>query len=662
MRVILADLRVNELTGGEIPLGIANIASYAQHAVAGLDVELVIDPHELDRSLEKDAPDALLLSNYCWNKNISLRMAARAKRLHPECVVVMGGPNISQDEGRREKFLSENPFVDFYVLHDGEIPCASLLGAISRLGGAQAVKENPEGLTSTAFLQDGAYVEVPALERLASLDDIPSPYLSDHLDRFFAMRLLPKIQSSRGCPYTCAYCNMGDRFHGVMPRMSVERFRADMEIIVDLMNRHGYEFRVVNLIDNNFGLFPEDVQKAQFIRHLQETTGYPSMITMYTAKVVNERVFRAASILKDMAYVSNTSQTLHMPTLKAIHRPNKGVEAFVETSRRLKREGFRTQSEVISGLPLETWESFRRGVDVLDGLGFDDYIIYQLTIIDGAPMDDPQYLARYGMEIKYRLYPNSVIEIGGETIGEFEKVVVKTSTLSEQEYHAIRLFTFLLRLQVALQQPALFGYLRERHGLTGPALADAVMARVRGGRDGGNRAAGLLRRFADDARAELLDEPVLRDAPAPVNLVHAYRARILANAFGDLCALYRQVVDELLPAGNATPDEARLLDAMFEAVTVTDLRSHLPKAIAQGAGEAANVQVTALNPDELIAQAQTGTPLAGMRLAPGTFRVPQRLREDVKAFVRLAGKGDEHLILAYSTLTQMPFRLVEEAK
>jgi radical SAM superfamily enzyme YgiQ (UPF0313 family) len=656
MRAILADLRVNELTGGEIPLGLANIASYALDALPGLETLLTVDPSELARFLEGKAPDVLMLSNYCWNKNISLRMAAYAKRLHPGCAIVMGGPNIANDAKRRAQFLKDNPSVDFHVLHDGEIPSARLLAALDRLGSTRAVKHNPEGLVSTAYMDGGDYRELPASERIASLDEIPSPYRNGLLDKFFAMRLLPKIQSARGCPYTCAYCNMGDKFHGIMPRMSVERFGSDMEAIVELMRVHGYEFRVVNLIDNNFGLFPEDVRKAEIILHLHETTGYPSMVSMYTAKVVNERVFRAASALKSMAYVSNTSQTLNPRTLAAIRRPHRGIETFKETSRRLKREGFKTQSEVISGLPLETWESFRDGVDVLDGLGFDDYIIYQLTIIDGSPMDDPVFLDRYGMEVKYRLYPNSITQFDGETIGEIEKVVVKTSTLSEEHYHDIRLFTFLLRLQTALQLPGLFGYLRQRHGLTGPALAAEVMGRVKKDPVEDNLALSLLRRFRHDAKAELLDTPGVENAPPPVNLVHAYRARILTLAFRELCEIYSDAASKLAGFGQ---EDKRIMSALLIAVAATDL-TRFAGIEQSDPGELAEIRISSPSPDAIVSKALAGEPLDGMSLEPRWFSVPPKLREDVRAFVRLAAKGDEHLVLAYSTLTQMPFRLMEE--
>ena len=35
---------------------------------------------------------------------------------------------------------------------------------------------------------------------------IPSPYLSGRLDQFLDGKLMPVIQTNRGCPFSCTFC------------------------------------------------------------------------------------------------------------------------------------------------------------------------------------------------------------------------------------------------------------------------------------------------------------------------------------------------------------------------------------------------------------------------------------------------------------------------
>ena len=44
------------------------------------------------------------------------------------------------------------------------------------------------------------------MDRIKSLDEIPSPYLTGILDEFFDGRLVPMIQTNRGCPFSCTFC------------------------------------------------------------------------------------------------------------------------------------------------------------------------------------------------------------------------------------------------------------------------------------------------------------------------------------------------------------------------------------------------------------------------------------------------------------------------
>ncbi len=51
-----------------------------------------------------------------WNYELNFKLAQEIKGRYPDCKIIFGGPQISDTE----KWLEENPFVDFAVFVEGE--------------------------------------------------------------------------------------------------------------------------------------------------------------------------------------------------------------------------------------------------------------------------------------------------------------------------------------------------------------------------------------------------------------------------------------------------------------------------------------------------------------------------------------------------------------
>ena len=63
--------------------------------------------------------------------------------------------------------------------------------------------------------------------------------------------------------------------------------------------------------------------------------------------------------------VALSMQSVDMPTLEAIKRDNISLNTYMELQRRFTRDKVETYSDLILGLPGETYESFVKGVDLL---------------------------------------------------------------------------------------------------------------------------------------------------------------------------------------------------------------------------------------------------------------------------------------------------------
>ncbi|MGE4159527.1 MAG: radical SAM protein [Planctomycetota bacterium] len=573
MRIMIADPRATILCGREMPLGIGNIAAFLHSRIPGLEISLHTDPHETADEIERRPPDIFMASHFSWNRNLSLLMMRLAKKARSSTVCVMGGPNISADAPRREAFLRNHPQVDFHVMgFYGEYPALRLVESLARHGlDPSAVKRDPDSIESAMYLHNGAYTLTEQLTKLETLDELPSPYAAGFMDKFFTQKLVPRIQGTRGCPFSCSFCRLGVQSYNRVVQLSVERFEKDLHLITERMIEHGYEDGLLRIADDNFGMPPLDRDKAQLIRRKHDSTGFPTMITTDTSKFVDDKAFATLGIIKDLLYVSNTSQSLNVETLKAIKRPNKGFAVFEATSQRLREAGFNTKTEVISGLPLESRQSFLAGLEALDRMGFSDVPVYQLTITSGAVMDEPDYIAKYAMRIKHRRFYGTSVTLRGETVEELDQVVVENSTMSEDDYHFLRMIGMLTRVLASMNAREVFDLVRERWGVSGVGLAEGLASRASNAKRGDSPALDLLLDFARDARLELIENRTESDrSDLPQNLVHHYMAMLLTKTFGDFCDLLLAV---LLERADLPKQERALAELLFDHIKATDIRT-----------------------------------------------------------------------------------------
>ena len=75
-------------------------------------------------SLYKTGPDAVGFSCYIWNIEHVLKTAAVIKKVRPECLIILGGPEVSFDSA---DIMRQHRFVDIIIRGEGEAPFAEFL-------------------------------------------------------------------------------------------------------------------------------------------------------------------------------------------------------------------------------------------------------------------------------------------------------------------------------------------------------------------------------------------------------------------------------------------------------------------------------------------------------------------------------------------------------
>ncbi len=91
-------------------------------------------------------------------------------------------------------------------------------------------------------------------------------------------------------------------------------------------------------------------------------------------------------------------QSIDAETLLAVKRDNISLKTYFELQRRFARDRVETYSDMILGLPGETFDSFADGVSRLIENGQHNRIQFNnLSILPNAEMGNPAYQRRYGM-------------------------------------------------------------------------------------------------------------------------------------------------------------------------------------------------------------------------------------------------------------------------
>lgn len=399
--------------------------------------------------------DVAGFSTYVWNAEISLEAARRLKARRPDILIVFGGPQVPDQP---EAFLRAHPFIDVVVHNEGEQTFLSLLEAFPG--------NDWSALTGISHLDAaGNLVRTPPTPRMRDLDDLPSPFLNGTLDRLMAANpqetWIGLWETNRGCPFQCTFCDWGSATAAKVTKFEMDRLRAEIDWFVD--RRIGYIF----VCDANFGIQKRDVEIAEHVAAARRRTGFPQGFSVQNTKNATERAYLTQKILGDAGLnkgVALSMQSLDPVTLKNIKRDNISLETYLELARRFTDDRVETYSDLILGLPGETYDSFCNGVNKLIEAGQHNRIQFNnLSILPNAEMGDPAYLATHGM-VTVR---SEIINIHGarealdDDVAEYQELVVATASMPAADWRRTRAFAWMaafLHFDKILQIPLVLTY------------------------------------------------------------------------------------------------------------------------------------------------------------------------------------------------------------
>lgn len=376
-------------------------------------------------------PDFIGFSCYVWNFEYNKALAKKIKELYPDCVISFGGHQVSKNTD----LLNEN-YIDFINIGEGETVFRELL---LYLIGHCDIADVPN-----LYYKSEGRVKFTRNESLPIVEHV-SPYTGGWFDSLVENEELSFsaiLETNRGCPNRCAFCDWGN-IKSHIKCFSMETVKNE----IDWMSEHKIEY--VYCADANFGIFPRDIEIVDYIIDKHNESGFPEKFQATYSKNNPETVFSINVKLNKSGMSKGATlsfQSLSQSVLDNIYRHNMPIEKFHKLMSMYNANGISAYSEIILGLPGETYNSFVVGIEKLLECGQHMAINYfNCELLDNSPMNDPEYLEKYKIKVvRTKQYQYHVIPDLKE-VQEYSNIVVSTSTLSERDWINSNIFAIFIR-------------------------------------------------------------------------------------------------------------------------------------------------------------------------------------------------------------------------
>lgn len=420
-----------------LPYAIGSIAAYAWKNET-INNNYLLKPFiyrrcNIDEQIEAiEAPYIVAFSGYIWNFEFCKAFAKKLKEEHPTCIIVFGGHNTPETT----EFLNEHRYIDYLVSGEGEEPFAELLCAL--LG-----NKDLDSVSNIIYREsDGNAVKSKA--RTITSTDYPSPYLEGYFDKIIendiGINFSVILETNRGCPYRCSYCDWG--FH----KNKVRKFPLDRVYSeIDWFSAHKIDY--LFCADANFGIYDRDREISDKIIDARVKTGYPKKFHVNYTKNSNITIFEINKRLNeyDMSKGATLSfQSLSPNVLKNIRRTNMSFKHFSELMCLYNSNDIMTYSELILGLPGETYESFKMALGKLLEAGqHTSIILLNCYWLVNSEMGTPEYMEKHKIQtVSAAMHQTHSIPQSEDEIKEYSPMVVSTATMSRDMWVRTELFSF----------------------------------------------------------------------------------------------------------------------------------------------------------------------------------------------------------------------------
>ncbi|MBV2128121.1 B12-binding domain-containing radical SAM protein [Arsukibacterium indicum] len=390
-----------------LPLALGVLFSALQHYQDGVLLQRFVlipinflNPNDLlNGPYRKFGPGVWLFSNYMWSVDLNLQISQTVKQHNSTNLTIHGGPSTPDYPQACKDFMQRHRSVDISVHGEGEVAIAEIFETISKndngaLGFDEFALTNVTGISFRNALSQ-SIVHTAGRTRMKEVDVIPSPYLSGYFDGYGGRVEAAIIETNRGCPYGCTFCDWGSATNQKVRKFDMERVRQE----IDWIGQNN--IKVMWIADANFGMYERDIDIARHIVAVKQQFGFPHEVVVNYTKNSTLKLVEIIKIFTDGGIISQgiiSIQTTDEDTLDVINRKNIRTERYDELTQIFDDLKLPLSTDLMIGLPGITVAAFDN--DLQRYIDMDVSVkAYPTQLLPNSPMADPAYIEKHQIKV-----------------------------------------------------------------------------------------------------------------------------------------------------------------------------------------------------------------------------------------------------------------------
>lgn len=319
------------------------------------------------QDIYKKHPDMLCLSCYIWNLEYVEEIIREIRKVLPQVILWVGGPEVSYDA---VEVLKRLPEVDGVMKGEGEQTFCEILESYAEKKELREVAGITYRDRESGEICENPWREVMDLSKV--------PFVYENMEGF--EHKIIYYESSRGCPFSCSYC-----------LSSVDkclRFR-DLELVKkELQFFLNQKVPQVKFVDRTFNC-KHDHAMAIWKYLMENDNGVTNFHFEVSADLLNEEELQLMSRMRPgLIQLEIGVQSTNPQTIREIRRTMR----FTEVARIVKRiNGYgniHQHLDLIAGLPYEDYESFRNSFNDVYALQPEQLQLGFLKVLKGSYMEE----------------------------------------------------------------------------------------------------------------------------------------------------------------------------------------------------------------------------------------------------------------------------------
>ena len=349
-------------------LSIRYLKSYCKGEFPNIEIEEYTINQTTDyiaREIYKKDMEVVAFSCYIWNMRETLEIVEVLKKVRPETLIILGGPEVSF---AGEDVLKDNFYVDYIIHGEGEETLKELLLAIRD-------KSEIKDIEGIIYRSDNKVYINPPRKLIEDLDSIPTPF-DDDIELF--KNKIAYFESSRGCPFNCQFC-LSSTIKGVR-FFSIERVKSDLKKLIDI------GVSQIKFVDRTFNAKKSYAVEIMNFIVLQNTKSINFHFEV-TAHLVDDEMLDFLSHIKSGLFQFEVGvQSTNEDTLKAIDRTTDFKKLSYVVEKINSFNNIHLHLDLIAGLPYENYQSFRKSFNDVYGLNPHKLQLGFLKLLKGSEL------------------------------------------------------------------------------------------------------------------------------------------------------------------------------------------------------------------------------------------------------------------------------------